>query len=200
MSRRRLGDDQRGIPRPPEVVGKGLRRDLIMALLIACLLSLPVQQARGQASLPITMGEFFFGPGSISLDPGENVTLHLVNDGTVRHTFTLFAEANADVPVLDNAALLDFYARSPTLVDVELTVGQEVTLNFTVPETEGRYTFVCIISGHSVNGMHGLLFGGVEPGDGNLFGGIGIVQGLLLISLVGVAVFAVIYQIRSTRP
>ncbi|MFQ5986532.1 MAG: plastocyanin/azurin family copper-binding protein [Thermoplasmata archaeon] len=200
MARGAKEGDPRGKPSPSGIARKGLRSALITALIIASILALAGPGARAQAPLVMTMGDLFFEPGSFSIEPGENVTLRVVNGGALRHTFTLFAEADAQVPVDDNAALLDFYARSPTLVDVDLAGGQETTVNFTVPDPIGVYTYVCIVPGHSVNGMHGLMFAGVTPGNGDFFGGIGIVQGILLIALAGVAIFVVIYQIRSTRP
>ncbi len=169
---------------------------LLLAVLISFLLNASLVEA--QLSLSIEMRDALaFEPGSFSADPGANVTIHLVNGGALRHTFTLFAEADAPVPVDDNAALQDFYGRSPTLVDVALEGAEETTVSFTAPAGEGIYTFVCIVPGHSVGGMHGLMFVGVGPPPTVI--GIGVVQGIFLIALVGVAVFAVVYHVRSTR-
>ncbi len=172
---------------------------LLLAVLISFVLNAPLAEA--QLSLSIEMRDALaFEPGSFSADPGTNVTLHLVNGGVLPHTFTLFAEADVSVPVDDNAALQDFYGRSATLVDVALEGAEEATVSFIIPAEEGTYTFVCVVPGHSVGGMHGLLSVGMAPGGGDPFGGIGIVQGIFIIALIGVVVFAVIYQIRSTRP
>jgi uncharacterized cupredoxin-like copper-binding protein len=174
---------------------------LLLTLVLAFLLSVSVPSAQAQVSLTIDLRDVLaFEPNRITVNPGENVTIRVVNSGVLQHTFTLFAEVNAQVPVDNNAALRDFYARSPTLVDVDLAGGEEATVNFTAPMAEGAYTFVCIVSGHSVGGMHGLLSVGMAPGDGDPFGGIGIVQGIFIITLIGVGIFVVIYQIRSTRP
>ncbi len=189
--------DRRGLPRHRWLLDKGLSSlILLLTVLISFVLNAPLAEA--QLSLSIEMQDVFaFDPGSFFGDPGANVTIQLVNGGALQHTFTLFAEVDAPVPVNDNAALQDFYGRSATLVDVALVGAGETTLSFTVPVEEGIYTFVCIVSGHSIQGMHGLMFVGVEPPDGVI--GIGIVQGIFLIALVGVAVFAVVYHVRSTR-
>ncbi len=174
---------------------------LFITFLLAAFLSLGSPGTKGQPSLAIDFRDALaFEPASFSADPGENVTLQLVNGGVLPHTLTLFAEVNAQVPVDDNAALMDFYGRSVTLVDTHLEGGEEATVTFTVPTEEGVYTFVCIVPGHSVGGMHGVMSVGVDPGDGGLFGGIGIVQGLFIFTLIGVGVFAVVYHVRSTRP
>ncbi len=188
--------ERRGLPRHRGLLEMGLSSlILLLAVLISFVLHAPLAEA--QLSLSIEMRDALaFEPGSFSADPGANVTIHLVNGGALRHTLTLFAEADASVPVADNAALQDFYGRSPTLLDVALEGAEETTVSFTVPAEAGIYTFVCIVPGHSVGGMHGLLFVGVEP-PGVI--GIGIVQGIFLLALVGVAVFAVVYHVRSTR-
>ncbi len=189
--------DRRGLPHHRRLLEMGLSSlILLLAVLISFVLHAPLAEA--QLSLSIEMRDALaFEPGSFSADPGANVTLHLVNGGAIQHTFTLFAEADASVPVDDNAALQDIHGRSPTLVDVALEGAEETTVSFTVPAEEGIYTFVCLVPGHSVGGMHGVMFVGVGP-DGVI--GIGIVQGIFLIALVGVAVFAVVYHVRSTRP
>lgn len=174
---------------------------LLMTLMLAAVLFLGSPVAFGQVSLTLDLRDALaFEPASFSADPGENITLRLVNGGVLQHTFTLFAEANVQVPVDDNAALSDFYGRSATLMDTFLEGGEEATVNFTVPAEEGVYTFVCIVPGHSVGGMHGLMFVGVAPGGGDLFGGIGIVQGLFIFTLIGVGIFAFIYHVRTSRP
>ncbi|MEE9592141.1 MAG: plastocyanin/azurin family copper-binding protein [Thermoplasmata archaeon] len=190
---------RRGSFRHRGLAGIGL---LPILLLLAVLTPLVLSAPPAAAQLPLTIemrDALAFEPGSLSAEPGENITLRLVNGGVLPHTFTLFAEANAQVPVDDNAPLQDFYGRSATLVDIPLEGGEEATVTFTVPTEEGVYTFVCVISGHSAGGMHGLMFVGIAPGDGD-FGGIGIVQGLLIFTLIGVGVFAVMYHVRSSRP
>ena len=168
-----------------------------MALLLGTLLVLPTRPVQGQQSLTITMGDTFFDTASFSVAPGENVTLRLVNGGAQEHTFTLFAQADATVPVNDNTALQEYNSTNAKIVDVGLLSGQERTVEFGAPSANGTYTFVCMVGGHSVSGMHGVM--NVGAGPGGIFQ-IGIVQGIFLIALVGVLVFAVVYHVRSTRP
>ncbi|MEE9164272.1 MAG: plastocyanin/azurin family copper-binding protein [Thermoplasmata archaeon] len=189
--------DRRGFPRHRRPLEMSLSSlFLLLAVLIAFVLNAPLAEAQLSRSLELR-DALAFEPGSFSAEPGANVTLHLVNGGVLPHTFTLFAEADVSVPVDDNAALQEFYGRSATLVDVALEGAEETTVSFTVPAEEGIYTFVCVVPGHSVGGMHGLIFVGVGPPPGGI--GIGIVQGIFLIALVGVLVFAVVYHVRSTR-
>lgn len=150
---------------------------------------------QGQRSQTITMGDIFFDTGSFSVEPGENLTLRLINAGLLVHTFTLFAQVNARVPVEDNAALQAYNDTNAKVVDVTLDGGQEREVRFVAPATNGTYTYVCMVPNHSVAGMFGVL--NVGPSGGTF--GIGIVQGIFLITLAGVLVFAVVYHVRSTR-
>ncbi|MEE9164276.1 MAG: plastocyanin/azurin family copper-binding protein [Thermoplasmata archaeon] len=135
---------------------------LLATMLIAAILlwAGPGPLVLGQASVTITMRDSLaFEPGSFSVAPGESVSLTLINGGVLAHTFTLFAQANANVPVNDNSALQAYFndPANPTLVDVDFDGGAQSSATFTAPTTEGTYTFVCMVADHAVGGMHGTL-------------------------------------------
>ena len=120
--------------------------------------ALPPEAGSEQADLTITMRDSLaFEPGSFSVASGESVSLTLINGGALTHTFTLFAQANANVPVNDFSALQDYYNANARLVDVTLSAGQQVSSSFTAPVMEGTYTFVCMTAGHAAGGMHGTM-------------------------------------------
>jgi plastocyanin len=78
--------------------------------------------------LAMGAGDFYFKPQEINARPGQPVTLRIVNEGKVPHTFTIKALG----------------------VDVELRPGEERTVTFT-PTGEGE--FVCRF--HEAQGMKG---------------------------------------------
>ncbi|MEE9173585.1 MAG: plastocyanin/azurin family copper-binding protein [Thermoplasmata archaeon] len=120
--------------------------------------AVPAPGVHGQVTLTITMADALtFSPKTFSAEPGESVSLTLINAGALPHTFTLFAEADASVPVSDNSALQTYYNDNTPLRDVDFDGGMQDSVTFTAPMTEGIYTFVCIVSGHSVGGMHGTM-------------------------------------------
>lgn len=177
---------------------KGVLSIAVLSLvLLGSLLILPTRPVQGQQSLTITMGDIFFDRGSFPVAPGENVTIRLVNGGAIEHTFTLFAQVNAQVPVSDNAALQAYNNTNAKIVEVGLLGAQERQVQFTAPSVNGTYTYVCMVAGHSVSGMFGVM--SVGPIPGGIFQ-IGIVQALIIIAILGTVAFAIIYQIRSTRP
>jgi plastocyanin len=132
------------------------------------LLAAPGPQVLGQANFTITMRDALtFEPGSISVAPGASVSLTLMNAGALDHTYTLFDGANANVPVNDNSALQAYYndPANDKLVDMSFSGGAQQSASFTAPTAEGTYTFVCMVSGHSVGGMHGTMVVTTTPSD-----------------------------------
>lgn len=191
--------DTRGRNRPERARrpgGLSMRPILPVLLLATSLLAAPPSQ--GQVPLTILLKDALsFEPASFRVEPGENVSLRLVHDGVTEHTFTLFAQADATVPLTDFSALRAYNDSNAKIVEVGLLGGEEREVQFTAPSLNGTYTFVCMVAGHSAGGMHGVMTVGGASGDGVFR--IGIVQALLLIALVGTVIFALIYQIRSMR-
>ncbi len=124
--------------------------------------AVPAPGVRGQVALTITMADALtFSPNTFSAAPGESVSLTLINAGNLPHTFTLFDDVDADVP-LDPSGLDNYYNTHDKLVDLNFTSGQELSHTFTAPATEGTYTLVCMEPGH-VPSMVGTMTVTSEP-------------------------------------
>ena len=166
-----------------------------MVLASAPLWAAPGPQVSGQVNLTITMRDSLtFDPGSFSVAPGQSVSLTLINGGALTHTFTLFAEANANVPVNDNSALQAYYndPANAKIVDISSAGGVQQSEPFTAPMTLGTYTFVCIVANHAAAGMHGTMTVTSTPPEepapiDPLL--IGIVIAVVVIVIAGAAVF-----------
>lgn len=124
-----------------------------------------------------------FDPSRIVVPPGSEVTLRLMNIGVIDHTFTLFAQKDAQVPVSSDSQIQSYNASNAKIVDVLVHPGAEETVTFTAPTEEGTYTFVCMISLHSQGGMHGVMIVGTEAGPDLVT--IGIIVGVVVV--IGVA-------------
>ncbi len=150
---------------------RGYLAFVLLATLVVASISLwaiPAPGVRGQVTLTMTMADALtFSPSTFSAAPGESVSLTLINAGALPHTFTLFGEADASIPVDDNSALQTYYSDNTPLVDMSFDGGIQDSVTFDAPTTEGIYTFVCIVPGHSVGGMHGLMTvtSPAPPGD-----------------------------------
>ncbi len=160
--------------------------------------AVPAPEVRGQVTLTITMADALtFSPSTFSAEPGESVSLSLINAGVLPHTFTLFAEADASVPVSDNSALQTYYNDNTPLRDVDLAGGIQDSVTFTAPTTEGTYTFVCIVSGHSVGGMHGTMtVASPAPPNGEPDGIDPLLIGVVIAIVVIVIAIAAVFILR----
>ncbi len=153
--------------------------------------AVPAPGVHGQVTLTITMRDALtFSPNTFSAESGESVSLTLINAGALPHTFTLFGEADASVPVSDNSALQTYYNDNTPLRDVSFDGSTQDSITFTAPTTEGIYTFVCIVPGHSVGGMHGTMtVASPAPPDGIDPLLIGVVIAIVVIVIAIAAVF-----------
>lgn len=153
-------------------------------------------EVRGQTSLTILMKDALtFEPGAFTVEPGESVTLTIVNDGALQHTFTLFAQVNADVPVDEFAALQAYYDANTEIVDISLAGGgQQTAPAFDAPMAEGTYTFVCMVAGHAAGGMHGVMtVSSAPPPDGGIDP---LLLGIVIAIVVVVIAAAVVVVLR----
>ncbi len=121
----------------------------------------PSTTVTAQVSLTITMLDISFDTRSFSAEPGESVTIMLINAGVLDHTFTLFAQVNATVPVNDATALAAYNSSNAKvpLSEVTLSSNEQMQIQFTAPAVQGDYTYVCMITGHAAGpeGMSGVM-------------------------------------------
>ncbi|MEE9592596.1 MAG: plastocyanin/azurin family copper-binding protein [Thermoplasmata archaeon] len=165
-----------------------------MVLASVSLWAVPAPEVRAQTDLTIRMRDSLaFDPASFNVAPEESVSLTLINAGALQHTFTLFGQADANVPVNDNTAIQAYYNANSKIVDISFDGGQQDSASFTAPTTEGTYTIVCIVPGHSAGGMHGTMRVTSTPEDGPapidpLFIGIIVAVVVIVIAVAGVFV------------
>ena len=108
-------------------------------------------------NLSITMSEFAFEPEMVAVPASQEITIELINTGSVEHDFVLLQrgkriEAEADLPD-DEAMIVADY------VDFEQRIqpGESGTFTFTAPSETGSYQIICRVPGHFAAGMEGRL-------------------------------------------
>ena len=136
---------------------------LVAMVAVACA-SAPAKTAGGRV-IEVTMKEFTFSPRSITVSPGETVTLKFTNVGALEHEFMA-----GRAPVPSRGYTEDWLKRAvPALANhthpgeehlgegirVSADWGNQVTL--VVPEAKGTYEFGCFIAGHYEAGMKGSI-------------------------------------------
>jgi uncharacterized cupredoxin-like copper-binding protein len=137
---------------------------VLVAVAAAACASQPAKSPAGRV-LEITMNEFSFSPRTITVSPGETVTLKFTNVGALEHEFMA-----GRAPVPSRGYNEDWLKRAvPALANhthpgeahlgegirVSADWGNRVTL--VVPEEKGTYEFGCFIAGHYEAGMKGSI-------------------------------------------
>ena len=87
----------------------------------------------GTTTLSVTATEFAFDPATLSVPADEEVTIEVVNGGTIEHDFTI-DEAN---------------------LKIATPATETATGTFNLPA--GTYAFYCSVPGHRDSGMEGTL-------------------------------------------
>lgn len=163
---------------------------LLMIVLITSMAAGPASALEMNVEMRDT---FTFVPDTIRVQPGEQVSLRIVNTGIATHTFTLFAQVNAQVPFDDFTELTAYNDSNAKLADVWLPGGEATWANFTAPTQEGSYVFVCMIAPHAQLGMRGVMVVTTQTGLDIVT--IAIIAGVT----IPVAIVAVIFVLRMRK-
>jgi plastocyanin len=126
----------------------------------------------GASSVTLTVSvsdQYSFALSTNEVQPGDNVTVTLVELGTTAHTFTLSPIAGFQFNSTDSTShLIGFFSAHQPLVNLSvsgLQTGQKDTASFIAPAV-GLYEYVCLESGHFNLGMFGQLGVGVQGSGG----------------------------------
>jgi len=103
-------------------------------------------------TLDITMNDFQFTPNSYTVPAGKEITLNIVNNGSVVHNFVIMK--------LDTSAGEAFNEEDEANVfwqERDIPAGNDLSVTFTAPTEPGEYQVVCRTPGHIASGMIGTL-------------------------------------------
>jgi len=95
----------------------------------------------------IAEDSFDYTPGSITVSEGANVTIELVNEGSLEHSWVLMDSDIDPVTATDEEALNG-------ITSGKVAGGESSRFSFEAPAA-GSYQFVCTIPGHAAGGMVG---------------------------------------------
>jgi uncharacterized cupredoxin-like copper-binding protein len=118
----------------------------------------------------IDMSDFAFSPATITVQPGEKITLSFRNIGGQEHEFMVGTEAMAGKGFMTDwlalaKAELPSRGHDAGHVGEGLRLAPRAAANVTlvVPQAAGRFEFACFVVGHYESGMKGTLI--VEAGS-----------------------------------
>lgn len=121
--------------------------------------------AAGPRTIEVTMKEFKFSPGTITVAPGETITLRFKNTGALEHEFMAGRGAIPSKGYTEDWIAKAGAATATHTHPGEVHAGQGVrvtadwygTLTVVVPDEKGVYEFGCFVQGHYEAGMKGML-------------------------------------------
>ena len=113
----------------------------------------PGSSPASQENLTVNVTDNGYQPSSLNVSVNTTLSLHLVNVGTVEHTFTVYATPNEVIPAnITPAKLLALFAPpNASLVNLTLAPGQVGYWNHTFQSLKGpsgdSYEFLSLASG-----------------------------------------------------
>ncbi len=126
--------------------------------------------AAKERTISVEMREFGYLPSSITLAPGERVTLKFKNVGTVEHEFMAGRQPTAGKGYAHDWLAVAKAARAasdkPDAHDadgahagsgIRIAAKAATAVTLVVPEDKGEFEFGCFIAGHYEGGMKGKL-------------------------------------------
>ena len=106
---------------------------------------------RAETNVDLRISDYHFAPNSITVPAGQEITLHVNNEGFVSHQFAIFKLGTSPGEKFDNEDKENLYWL------FEIKPGHEGAAIFTAPSEPGEYYFICGIFGHLEAGMFGNL-------------------------------------------
>ena len=107
-------------------------------------------------SVPLTMQDIAFEPGTITLSRGERVQLQLENQGSMEHDFTVDDMPVDDVNVSGGSDSGEHAQHEGPALHIALGAGATGTIDFKTSDS-GQYEFYCTVEGHRAAGMAGVI-------------------------------------------
>lgn len=122
----------------------------ILVLVLSVLLT-SCGRSQPSTAIKVNMTDFAYNPNNFVVPAGREITLDVVNNGSVVHNFIVMKAGTLLGQSFDEKDETDIYWK------IELTPGQNATTSFTVPSEPGEYLIVCSTEGHYEAGMTATL-------------------------------------------
>ena len=152
-----------------------MRRALVIAVAAVLVVFFAYGITAGAAKeqkVTITMTDFKFTPGLITLQSGVPAEIVLVNKGVVEHEFMVYVAPKGKVGDWDEYVMPNTYftnigevegefeglgaVAGTSIFEVEVKKGKTAELKFT-PTRKGTFEMGCHVEGHYQAGMKGVL-------------------------------------------
>ncbi len=129
-----------------------MSRKISALLIVLFIVSLSAcQRNTPSTNIVVELSDFAITPNQLIVPAGSEVTIHVTNNGSIIHDFTVM---EFGVNVGDK---FDQEDQNSIYWVIEIQPGETKTIQFLSPEQPGMYQIVCSIPGHLQAGMVGTL-------------------------------------------
>jgi plastocyanin len=99
-------------------------------------------------TINVTMTDFQFTPNSYVVPAGKEITLNVVNNGSVVHNFVIMKLGTTPGEAFDDEDDANVFWE-----ERDIPAGSDLSVTFTAPTEPGDYQVVCRTQGHIASGM-----------------------------------------------
>ena len=124
---------------------------LTLIVMVLALLLTACGNSGPSTNISFTMTDFAFTPNEFTVPAGQEITVHIIHDGTVEHDFIVMKYGT------DAGEMFDEADKANVFWELDLQPEDSKTVVFTAPEQPGTYQIICGMVGHLQSGMVGKL-------------------------------------------
>src|SRR5688500_4129653 len=128
-----------------------MKKILIISVMILALLLTACGNSGLSTKINFTMTDFAFTPNEFTIPAGQEITVHIIHDGTVEHDFIVMKYGT------DAGEMFNKEDKANIFLEIDLQPEDSKTVVFTAPEQPGTYQIICGMVGHLQSGMVGKL-------------------------------------------
>jgi len=128
-----------------------MKKILIISVMILALLLTACGNSGLSTKINFTMTDFAFTPNEFTVPAGQEITVHIIHDGTVEHDFIVMKYGT------DAGEMFNKEDKANIFLEIDLQPEDSKTVVFTAPEQPGTYQIICGMVGHLQSGMVGKL-------------------------------------------
>ncbi|HXF85735.1 MAG TPA: cupredoxin domain-containing protein [Anaerolineales bacterium] len=125
---------------------------LVVPAIFALILSACGSAVEPTTNLNVTMTDFVFTPNEFVVPAGQEITLHIINNGAVVHNFVIMKLGTTAGETFDEEDQPNVYWE-----ERDIPPGGDLSVTFMAPAEPGEYQVVCRTPGHITSGMLGKL-------------------------------------------
>jgi plastocyanin len=125
-----------------------MNKKLFALILVVTIFLVSCGGSEPSTTINVTMTDFQFTPNSYAVPAGKEITLNVVNNGSVVHNFVIMKLGTTAGEAFDDEDEANVFWE-----ERDIPAGSDLSVTFTAPTEPGDYQVVCRTQGHIASGM-----------------------------------------------